>query len=129
MSLAKSGTDTRSPVTLAAGIIIEALAEFARQAETQDRTEAKAKAEAKKAKADTPKPSEATPEALLLADLPKAPKPTGSRQKAKPDPVKRTRKMTEAQAVQDLLEAEAEEAKIARIVAQVMGAGRLADIS
>jgi len=127
MSLHKSGTDTRQPVTLAAGIIIEALADFARQAETQDRTEAKAKAESAKAKADTPKAPQASPEALILADLPTPTKKAGTRQKAKPDPVKATRK-TEAQAVQDLLDAE-EEAKIARIVAQVMGAGRLADIS
>lgn len=119
MSLAKAGTDNRSAVLIASSQVLEALGEFARQAETQDRTEAKAKAESAKAKADTPKAPKASPEALILAELPKAPKQAGSRRKAKPDPVKATRKA----------EAETMEAKIARIVAQVMEAGRLADIS
>ena len=73
MSLHKSGSESRSPVTISAGIVIEALADFARQAETQDRTEAKAKAEAKKSQADTPKAPKASPEALILADLPPTP--------------------------------------------------------
>lgn len=121
MSLHKSGTESRTPVTLAGAIVIEALADFARQAETQDRAEAKAKAEKAKADKEAPKPPQATPEALILAELPSPTKKAGTRQKAKPDPVKATRKAEakiEAEA-DELLNAEAE-AKIARIIAQVL---------
>lgn len=82
MSLHKAGTESRTPVTLAGAIVIEALADFARQAETQDRAEAKAKAEKAKAEKEAPKPSQVTPEALILAELPTPAKKTGSRQKA-----------------------------------------------
>lgn len=113
MSLHKSGNDTRSAVTISAGIVIEALAEFARQAETQDRTEAKAKAEAKKAQADTPKAPKASPEAFILADLPEAPKPakkatTGRTATAKnPAPVTITK-------------GESMDEKIARLIAEAL---------
>jgi hypothetical protein len=113
MSLAKSGSDTRSPVTLAAGVIIEALADFARQAETQERTEAKAKAEAKKAKADTPKAPKASPEALILADLPKAPKAGSKATTGRTATAKHPAPVT-------ITQAETLEAKIARLVAEAL---------